>query len=848
MEEMHRFTPRVQHVLNGAREEANQLGHGEVRSEHLLLALLKISDCTAIELLRSFGLEVERVREVVLRHLWSNETGQDRPWLGTNIEASGSGPTEIAPDARAVVLLAAVEAHALGHEYIGTEHLLLGFLRESEGVAGKVLRELGLEMTACREEIEELNANDGEEEAEEGELPAAAPVVRGDTANVRPPNALSTFARNLTEAAREGKLDPVIGRTAETERCIQILCRRTKNNPVLLGDAGVGKTAIVEGLARAIVGGNVPEILLDRQIFILDLPLMVAGTKFRGQFEERLKAVMTEVRERKEIILFLDELHTVVGAGSGDGSMDAANILKPALSRGELQCIGATTYDEYRRFIEKDPALERRFQPIAVEEPSYADSLAILCGLKEKYEEHHGVCYEAGTLEAAVRLSSRHIGGRQLPDKAIDVMDEAGALVRLRELNLPVATVRLRQRRDECQARKLLAAKEQNFELAARMRDAERQLTARYESALAKRKRLRSSGRAPVTEEDVRLVVSRWAKIPLDLMAKSRERKFLQLREKLQGTVVGQEEAIVALDRALRRSQAQLHDPNRPLGSFLFLGPSGVGKTLLARQLAANVFGREEDMIRVDMSEYMEKFNATRMLGSPPGYVGHEEGGQLTERIRRRPHSVVLFDEIEKAHPDVLQLLLQVLEDGRLTDNLGRTVSFRSAIVIMTSNIGSEFFLKNSALGFGHCGNRGEFERVRERVLGEVRHSFRPEFLGRFTEILTFRPLGPEQMEKIVDLELAKLRTRMEEKGYGLILSGEAKKLIVDDGVGTKEGARAIRRTMERLLEDPLAEKILEVDRDGRFRVDAKDGKMAIEFSPTRQVKRKLSQLAKFDR
>ncbi|MDR0340601.1 MAG: ATP-dependent Clp protease ATP-binding subunit [Puniceicoccales bacterium] len=836
MEEMHRFTPRVQRVLNGAREEASQLGRGEVRSEHLLLALLKISDCTAVELLRSFGLEVERVREAVLRHLWSNGTGQDRPLLGTSVETNGRGPTEIAPDARAVVLLAAVEAHALGHEYIGTEHLLLGFLRESEGVAGKVLRELGLEMTACREEIDELSSNDGEEE--DGEAPASAPVVRGETASPRPFNALSTFARNLTEAAREGNLDPVIGRTTETERCIQILCRRRKNNPVLLGDAGVGKTAIVEGLAQAIVEGNVPEILLERQIFVLDLPLMVAGTKFRGQFEERLKAVMTELRERKEIILFLDELHTVVGAGSGDGSMDAANILKPALSRGELQCIGATTYDEYRRFVEKDPALERRFQPIAVEEPSYLDSLAILRGLREKYEEHHGVHYEEGTLEAAVRLSSRHIGGRQLPDKAIDVMDEAGALVRLRELELPAATARLRQRRDECQSQKLRAAKEQDFELAARMRDAERKLTARYERALAKRKRLRSGGQTPVTEEDVRLVVSRCAKIPLDLMSRPRERKFLQLKEKLKGTVVGQEEAIVALDRALRRSQAQLHDPNRPLGSFLFLGPTGVGKTLLAKQLAANVFGREEDMIRVDMSEYMEKFNATRMLGSPPGYVGHEEGGQLTERIRRRPHSVVLFDEIEKAHPDVLQLLLQVLEDGRLTDNLGRTVSFRSAIVIMTSNVGSEFFLKNSALGFGHRSNHGEFERIRERVLEEVRHSFRPEFLSRFTEILVFRPLGLKQIEEILDLELAKLRSRMEERGYGLVLSAEAKKLIVDAGINSKEGARTVRRTTERLLQDPLAEKILEMDKEGRFRVDVKNDALTIAFLPVRQTKK----------
>ncbi|MDR2664155.1 MAG: ATP-dependent Clp protease ATP-binding subunit [Puniceicoccales bacterium] len=829
MEEMHRFTPRVQRVLNGAREEAHQLGHKEVRSEHLLLAILKILDCTAIELLQSFGLGAEQVREAVLRHLWSSEAGQSRPWHGTDGEVNGGGPTEIAPDARAVVLLAAVEAHALGHEFIGTEHLLLGFLRESDGIAGKVLRELGLETAACREEVEELGGDDGEEE-----VVSAAPAVKREPMGARPLDALSTFARNLTDAARAGKLDPVIGRTMETERCIQILCRRTKNNPVLLGDAGVGKTAIVEGLAQAIVEANVPEVLLDRQIFALDLPLMVAGTKFRGQFEERLKAVMAELQERKEIILFLDELHTVVGAGNGDGSMDAANILKPALSRGELQCIGATTFDEYRRFIEKDSALERRFQPVTVEEPDYASTLAILRGIKEKYEEHHGIRYEEGTLEAAVRLSTRHICDRQLPDKAIDVMDEAGALVRLRELELPAAMARLRQRRDDCQAQKLRAAKDQNFELAARMRDAERQFTARYESALAKRRRGRSGERATVTEEDVRLVVSRWAKIPLELLTKSQDHRLLRLREKLRGSVVGQEEAIISLDRALRRSQAQLQDPNRPLGTFLFLGPSGVGKTLLARQLAANVFGREEDVIRVDMSEYMEKFTATRMLGSPPGYVGHEEGGQLTERIRRRPHSVVLFDEIEKAHPDVLQLLLQVLEDGRLTDSVGRTVSFRSAIVIMTSNVGGELFLKNSTMGFGHGGSRSEFERIKERVLEEVRHSFRPEFLSRFTDILVFRPLGPEQFEEILELELAKLRRRVEEKGYGLTLSPDAKKLLIEAGTSSKDGARALRRAMERLLEDPLAEKMLEVDSTGRFRIGVEKGALTVGFLPKR--------------
>ncbi|MDR2668080.1 MAG: ATP-dependent Clp protease ATP-binding subunit, partial [Puniceicoccales bacterium] len=592
---MHRFSPRVQKVLNGAREEAARLQHGVVRSEHLLLAMLKLPESTAIDILGAFGISADHVREAVLKQIWGSRDKN----IELQCDIHGAAAMEIAPDARAVVLLAAAESHAFGHEFIGTEHLLLGFLRESEGMAGKVLRELGLEAAACREEIPELLGED-EEEANTTSYFKGNSAVAEDVAATRPLDALSTFASNLTEAARGGKLDPIIGRSDETERCMQILCRRTKNNPVLLGDAGVGKTAIVEGLAQAIVKGDVPELLQGKQIYALDLPLMVAGTKFRGQFEERLKAVMAELQDRKEIIIFLDEIHTIVGAGNGDGSMDAANILKPALSRGEMQCIGATTFDEYRKFIEKDPALERRFQPIAVYETDCDGTVAILRGIKEKYEEHHGVVYADGTLEAAVRLSFKYVGDRQLPDKAIDVMDEAGALVKLREMKVPEKLEDLRKRRDLCRKKKLEAAGNQKFELAASMRDEERRLGTRYDTMLAKWKNERGLKESVVTVDDVRFVVSRLAKIPVDFLSRGGGQRFSDLKENLSNIVIGQDDAICALARAIRRSQAQIHDPSRPIGSFLFLGPTGVGKTLLAKQLAKYMFGNEDNVIRID--------------------------------------------------------------------------------------------------------------------------------------------------------------------------------------------------------------------------------------------------------
>ncbi|MDR1435871.1 MAG: ATP-dependent Clp protease ATP-binding subunit [Puniceicoccales bacterium] len=844
MEAMHRFSPRVQKVLNGAREEAIRMQHGIVRSEHLLLALLKLPESTALDILGAFGVGADQVREALLKQIWGGR-GRHGVELSTDGGGGNQSAMEIAPDARAVVLLAAAESHAFGHEFIGTEHLLVGFLRESEGVAGKVLRGLGLEASACREEIPELVGDDDDD----GNAPSYFKGHAAATEEIgaaRQLDAISTFASNLTESARSGKLDLIIGRKGETERCMQILCRRTKNNPVLLGDAGVGKTAIVEGLAQAIVIGDVPEVLQGKQIYALDLPLMVAGTKFRGQFEERLKAVMGELQERKEIILFLDELHTIVGAGNGDGSMDAANILKPALSRGELQCIGATTFAEYRKFIEKDPALERRFQPVHVDEPDCDGAIAILRGIKEKYEEHHGISYGAGTLEAAVRLSDKYIGDRQLPDKAIDIVDEAGAMVRLRELELPPQLTGLRKKRDLCRKKKLEAAACQQFELAAHMRDEERRLGGLYEAKFAKWKGERGLHLSSVSVDDVRLVVSRLAKIPIDFLCKSNWQRLANLKEKLRETVIGQDGAIDSLDRAIRRSQAQVHDPSRPIGSFLFLGPTGVGKTLLAKELARFLFGNGESIIRVDMSEYMEKFSATRLVGSPPGYVGHGEGGQLTERIRRKPHSVVLFDEIEKAHPEMMQLLLQVLEDGKLTDSQGRAVSFRNAIIIMTSNVGAELFIKNSTVGFAGGGH--SFDGIKEKALEELRRTFRPEFLNRFTDVIVFKPLCGDEMERILCIELDKLRRRIGERGCTLAVSDGAKKLLMEEGFDGKHGARGLRRTLERKLEDLLAERLLCAEGSGRFSVDVCDGAIAIAFSkrkaPTAKLQMAVSQKA----
>src|SRR4249920_1892192 len=674
-DEMNNFTPRAQQVLALARKEADRFNHNFVGTEHLLLGLIKLGQGVAVNVLQKLGLDLETVRMEVEKQVG---TGPDQKMIG-NIPYT--------PRVKKVLALAAKEAKNLNHTYVGTEHILLGLLREGDGVAARVLKNLDVDIEQTRQEIlKELDPNFA---ATQEEAPAAegqekpASEKKGE---IKTP-ALKAFGRDLTEIARKGEMDPVIGRKNEIERVIQILCRRIKNNPVLLGEAGVGKTAIVEGLAQEIAQGNVPELLRDKRVITLDLALMVAGTKYRGQFEERIKAVMDEIKRAKNIILFIDELHTIVGAGAAEGAMDASNIFKPALSRGELQCVGATTLNEYRKYIEKDSALDRRFQSVKVEAPSVDDTILILKGIRNKYEDHHKATFTDLALETAAKLSDRYITGRFLPDKAIDVMDEAGSRARITTLNRPPEIEALGKEIEEVCTRKEQAIAAQHFEEAAKYRDQEKQLRAKQDEQLETWKKTRDENRITVDEEQMVRVVSEWTGIPLSRLEKKESERLLALESELQKAIVGQDPATVAIARALRRSRADLKDPRRPIGSFMFMGPTGVGKTELAKQLAAQMFGSQDAIIQIDMSEYMEKFAVSRLVGSPPGYVGYDEGGQLTEAVRRRPYSVILFDEIEKAHPDVVQLMLQILEDGRLTDSLGRTVDFRNTIIIMTTNV-----------------------------------------------------------------------------------------------------------------------------------------------------------------
>ncbi|MCM8757938.1 MAG: ATP-dependent Clp protease ATP-binding subunit, partial [Candidatus Omnitrophica bacterium] len=691
-----------------------------------------------------------------------------------------------------------------GHNYIGTEHILLGLIREGEGVASQVLLNLGLDLETVRNEVMNL-------------LGSALPGF-GQTQTKTKTPALDAFGRDLTALAREGKLDPVIDRKNEIERVIQILSRRTKNNPVLLGEAGVGKTAIVEGLAQAIVAGNVPEVLRNKRIVILDLALMVAGTKYRGQFEERIKAVMEEIKRSHDIIIFIDELHTLVGAGAAEGAIDASNILKPALSRGEIQCIGATTLDEYRKYIEKDAALERRFQTIMVEPPSVEQTIEILKGLKEKYESHHKVIYKEEALEAAAKLSDRYISGRFLPDKAIDLIDEAGSRARLNVLVVPPQIKELEEKIENLRKEKEKYIKSQDFEKAAQLRDQERQ--ARHELDLLNRnwEETKSKLHPEITAEDIAKIVSQWTGIPLFRLEEKESEKLLKIEDEIHKRVVGQEEAIRAIAQAIRRSRAGIKDPRRPIGSFVFLGPTGVGKTLLARALAEFLFGDEDALVQLDMSEYMEKFNVSRLIGAPPGYVGYEEGGQLTERIRRRPYAVVLLDEIEKAHPDVFNLLLQILEDGRLTDSFGRKVDFRNTVVIMTSNVGAELIRKTGSLGFKAPKDEITYQEMKEKLLEEVKRTFKPEFLNRLDDIIVFRPLTKQDLEKIVDIEINFVCERLKEQKIELELTGEAKDFLIEKGFDPIFGARPLKRTIQRYIEDPLAQEIIA----GRFKEGSK--------------------------
>ena len=746
---MNNFTPRAQQVLALARKEADRFNHNFVGTEHLLLGLIKLGQGVAVNVLQKMGLDLETVRMEVEKQVG---TGPDQKMIG-NIPYT--------PRVKKVLALAAKEAKALNHTYVGTEHILLGLLREGDGVAARVLKNLDVDIEQTRQEIlKELDPNfNAQEESAVPEQPEK-PQQAEKKGEVKTP-ALKAFGRDLTEIARKGDMDPVIGRQNEIERVIQVLCRRTKNNPVLLGEAGVGKTAIVEGLAQEIAKGNVPELLRDKRVITLDLALMVAGTKYRGQFEERIKAVMDEIRRAKNVILFIDELHTIVGAGSAEGTMDASNIIKPALSRGEMQCIGATTLNEYRKYIEKDAALERRFQSVKVEAPSIEDAIAILKGLRVKYEEHHKAEITDAAVTAAVTMSDRYITDRFLPDKAIDLMDEAGSRARIGAMTRPPELKDIEGEIEQIKVQKEKAIKEQDFEGAAAMRDKEKHAKEKQESVLAAWKSSREEKRVKVDEDDILHVVSKWTGIPLKRMEQGEAQRLLAMEEEMTHTVIGQKEAVSAISKALRRSRADLKDPKRPIGTFALLGPTGVGKTLLAKSLAESMFGDSKALIQLDMSEYMERHNASRMIGSPPGYVGYEDGGQLTEQVRRKPYSVVLFDEIEKAHPDVMNMLLQILEEGKLTDNLGRVVNFRNTVILMTSNVGAETIKKQSSMGFSPITDETSYEKMREKIMEEAKRQFRPEFLNRLDDIIVFRSLTKPDLIQILELEMKKVGERL---------------------------------------------------------------------------------------
>ncbi|HTJ78863.1 MAG TPA: ATP-dependent Clp protease ATP-binding subunit [Rariglobus sp.] len=815
---MNNFTPRAQQVLALARKEADRFHHNYVGTEHILLGLIKLGQGVAVSVLQKMGLDLETVRNAVEKQ------------VGTGQETKTQGSIPYTPRVKKVLALAGKEAKALNHSYVGTEHILLGLLREGEGVAARVLKSLDIDIERTRNEIlRELDPQfsggegGGGEEASSGTPQRSGGASAGDEGgkkDVKTP-ALKAFGRDLTELARKGELDPVVGRKNEIRRVVQILCRRTKNNPVLIGEAGVGKTAIVEGLAQEIASGIVPEILLDKKVITLDLALMVAGTKYRGQFEERIKAVMDEIKRAKNVIIFIDEMHTIVGAGAAEGAMDASNIFKPALSRGELQCIGATTLNEYRKYIEKDSALDRRFQAVKVEPPSVEDTITILKGIRSKYEDHHKALFSDKALEMSAKLSDRYITGRFLPDKAIDVMDEAGSRARIASLNRPPEIEDLTKEIETVCAQKEEAIAKQHFEEAAKFRDTEKQLRLKQEQVTEQWKKTREEKRIPIDEDLILQVVADWTGIPLSRMEKKESEKLLGLELEIQKSVVGQELAASAIARALRRSRADLKDPRRPIGSFMFVGPTGVGKTETAKQLAMQMFGNQDALIQIDMSEYMEKFAMSRLVGSPPGYVGYEEGGQLTEAVRRKPYAVVLFDEIEKAHPDVLQLLLQILEDGRLTDSLGRVVDFRNTIIIMTSNVGAALLQRQTSMGFAAAAsNFSDGEKMREKVLEEAKRVFKPEFLNRISDIVFFRPLDKTDLIKIVEIELVKFAKRLVERKISLEFSPESKELLIDKGYDEKYGARPLRRAVEHYLEDPLAEALL--------RGDVKDGESVL--------------------
>lgn len=829
------FTPRARYALVIAREEAHKMNSDAIAPHHLLLALLGMEDGVAVDVLKKLGINISRLRLEIEKSCRSSG--------GAPADAIPEGaPLPFSMEMKQVLISAHEEAKEMNYNFIGTEHLLLGILSHGGSDACRVLKNMGVNPENAREEImraldsafmpppDEKNTDDKgeylfngfnqEENPEEG-----APQREGDGSFP----ALSTYGRNMTRLAAEGKLDPVIGRSDEISRVIQILCRRTKNNPVLIGEAGVGKTAIIEGLAQAVAAKRVPELLADKQIYAIDLPLMVAGTKYRGQFEERIKAVIDEVRNSGRVILFIDELHTLVGAGGAEGALDAANIIKPALARGELQCVGATTLDEYRKGIEKDAALERRFQSVLVNPPSVEDSVRILDGLRPAYEEFHNVTYSPESLRSAAELADRYITGRFLPDKAIDLMDEAGAMARISNAAEPPDTAALEEKIKELNAAKARFSAEQKFEEAAKVRDEVHELQTELDSVIEKWHAESKGKRPEIGVAEIRSIVSKLTGVPLERMSEGENSRLLRMESELGSQVIGQSDAISAIARALRRSRADLRNPGRPIGSFIFLGPTGVGKTLLAKCLAEFIFGDPDSLIYVDMSEYMEKFNVSRLVGSPPGYVGYGDGGELTEPVRRRPYSVVLFDEIEKAHPDVMHTLLQILEEGRITDSLGRRVDFRNTIIIMTSNVGALELSRSNGLGFA-----GNSESVpgSDRLMAAAKKVFKPEFLNRIDDIVIFRKLEEKDLIAITEIELAKLRKRLEARGLALELDDKAKSFIVARGNAAEYGARPLRRAVERYLEDPLSEALLRGDFEKAKGVKVTAGAEALVLTP----------------
>lgn len=805
-----RFTDRARKVMALANQEAQRFNHEYIGTEHILLGLVKEGSGVGATVLKNLDVDIKKLRLAVEKRVKS----------GPDMVTMGKLPQT--PRAKKVIEYAIEEARALNHNYVGTEHILLGLLRETEGIAAQVLMDMDMKLEDVRQEVLNLLGASVDEEAI-GLGMKVGPAVARKPKSKTP--ALDSFGRDLTQLAADDELDPVIGRKTEIERLVQILCRRTKNNPVLLGEAGVGKTAIVEGLSQQIVHKQVPEILKGKRIVVLDLAMMVAGTKYRGQFEERIKAVINEVKRAKNVILFVDELHTLVGAGGAEGAIDASNVLKPALARGEVQCIGATTLDEYRKHIEKDGALERRFQTIIVEPPSKDETLDILRGLQDRYEAHHRVRFSDEALYQAVELSTRYIAGRCLPDKAIDVVDEAGARVRLKNMTLPPDLTDIEEKIEKLQREKDEAVRSTDYERAAALRDEAQQLLDKKNQLHKKWYEENKEATGAVDAETIAEVVSNMTGVPLTRLEKKEAQRLLELEVELHKRVVSQDEAISAVAKAVRRSRSGMKDPNRPMGCFILLGPSGVGKTLLARALAEFMFGDENALVQLDMSEFMEKHNVSRLVGAPPGYVGYEEGGQLTERIRRRPYAVLLLDEIEKAHVDVYNMLLQIMEEGRLTDSFGRHIDFKNVVLIMTSNIGADLIKNQAGFGFGKKTPEDNYEKMKEMLHKEVEHHFRPEFLNRVDDTIVFRALTREDLQTIVDYELAKVFKRLTEHGLRLELSTAAKEFLIDKGYSTEFGARPLRRAIEHYIEDPLSEAMLRSEFKGKnlIKVDVKD-------------------------